>query len=246
MKNINNYLQNIVIPFFIAQASKNTQFILYDTQHKVLCAANNTLKRLNFKTQQEIIGKRMEDFNHAKTEFIKKMHSIFDQAMHDNRILNVLSIGGQLKPKHKNYHELIFQTLEPILDQNGEVIALLAKRYNHHEINLFNLVTHESITKIIDTQNNFVDSDPIESMSKREFEITYLLGNGLSQYQIASMLGISRSSVLKYISDRIVPKLNLATNDSQEIIKLAILLKIHSKIPKPLIPEQIILLNEKK
>jgi hypothetical protein len=143
-----------------------------------------------------------------------------------------------LSSPFKNYHELIFQVFEPIVDMHNNVVAVIAKKIPIINSNLFNLFFPEYKNELCN-----VGQALSEELSQREFEIVYLLSNGLSQYEIASKLGISRSTVLKTITDRILPKFNLAENDSKELIKLAIALGIQAKIPKSLATEQIIILN---
>lgn len=234
---MNNYLQNIVIPFYRAQAVKNISFIVYGLDEKVLVAAEDTIKRLNYKNAIEIQGKKFAEFNHIKPEFIPQMRNLFKQVVHAKQMLSILSVGGQLKPKYKNHHELILQVCEPILDLEQNVVAILMRKYEVNKSNLFYLFYPEYK---ISLQNEGMLT---ESLSKREFEILYLLSNGLSQYQIADKLGVSRSTVLKNITDRIMPKLNINNNDSSEIIRIAISLGIQSKIPKALVKEQLIVIH---
>ncbi|MFO0319511.1 MAG: LuxR C-terminal-related transcriptional regulator [Neisseriaceae bacterium] len=83
-----------------------------------------------------------------------------------------------------------------------------------------------------------------EQLTQREFEILYLLSNGLSQYEIANVLGVSRGTILKTIMDRILVKIDINENKSEKIIQKAMQLGIHGKIPRNLVEEQIIILED--
>ncbi len=227
------FLENIVKPYFLAQVTKGGNFILYDLDGKVILASRSVLDHLNYQSQGEIAGKSIADFGHIKQEMIAALKKLFCQAINERRTIAFIGIGGQVNPEYKNFHELVFQAYEPILDENNNPVAILARKIPTIDQNLIYIFFPELKVK----QN--VDIRKIEELTNREFEILYLLANGLSQYEIANKLKISRSTVLKTISDRIINKLGIYSNDSQEIIKRAIELGIHGKIPRSLVKDQI-------
>lgn len=231
-----NFLENTIIPYYRAQAKKEENFILYDLNLRVIVAADSVAKRLKYQSPAEIEGKTYQDFAHIKPELIPKLEELFTRVVKSKQVVTVLGIGGQLQPKYKNYHELILQNFEPILDPEQEVVAVLAKKLPTMERNLIHLLFPEF--KV----NLHHDPMAIESFTQREFEILYLLSNGFSQYEIAAKLGITRGTVMKTISDRILAKLSLNENNSLAILKMAITLGVHAKIPKSLVKEQLIVL----
>lgn len=235
---MNSFLEKIVIPYYQAQSANLGNFILYDSNRSVILAADSVLTKLKFKTQSDIRGKKFNDFNHIKPQFITKLEEIFDTCLEQKKPINFVGIGGQINPPNKHYHELIFQSYEPVLDNNGAAIAILAKKLPIIKTNLFNMFFPEYATPI-----EFFDKTLSDKLSSREFEIVYLLSNGLSQYDIARKLKISRSTVLKTLTEKIIPKLNLTIANSTELIRFAVLTEFHGKIPKSLIAEQLIILD---
>ena len=231
------FLSDIVIPFYQAQITSNLNFVLYSVDYTILIASNSVLKHLEFSSLNEIRNKKLTDFSHIKPEMLTKLQCIFKKVLQEKQAISFVGIGGQVKSKFKNYHELIFQRYEPIFDHEQNVVAVLAKKLPTINQNLFNLFLNKQ-----NTINN--NQELVDRFSTREFEILYLLSNGLSQYEIAEKLGVTRSTILKYLNDRILKKLCLNENNSENIIKAAITLGIHSKIPKTLIKEQIIVIQD--
>jgi DNA-binding CsgD family transcriptional regulator len=232
-----NYLNNIVIPFYTAQAHGKNNFILFDLNLKVLLASVGVLNRLSYNGQKDIIGKTYTDFNHLKPEYIPKLISIFKQCIKNKQTINFITLGGQIRPKYKNHHELIFQSYKPIFDNKQNVVAIVASKIPTINTNLFHIFFPKFQTQL---ENSGTIT---EKLAQREFEVFYLLSNGLSQYEIAKQLSISRNTVVKTISERILPK--LALNDNKELIKIAIALSIHGKVPKSLVDEQLIIIDSK-
>lgn len=235
---MHKYLTEVVIPYYQEQLSTGDNFVLYDISLKVLMASNTVLERLGYPAQNDIIGKNYSDFNHIKPELIAGLEKIFLRCLKTKQSINLVCIGGQIRPRFKNHHELIFQSYKPILDPTGQVIAVLAAKIPTINTNLFHLFYPSYISKLIKIAN------VTESLSTREFEVLYLLSNGLSQYEIATELNISRSTIVKTISERILPKLGLLENDSKELIMLAISLGIHGKIPKSMVAEQTLIIGQ--
>lgn len=233
---MSNFLQNIIIPFYQAQAIKQNNFILYDLNQKVLLASSSVIQHLQFDSQNDMKDKTFADFAHIKPEMITQLINIFVKVIKSKKKISFIGIGGSISPKFKNYHELIFQSFEPILDDKQNVVAVLAQKLPTVDQNLIYLFFPEF--KI-----NFLEnSQLIEQLTSREFEILYLLCNGFSQYETAAKLKISRSTVLKTISDRIISKLSILNNDSLEIIKIGISLGMQAKIPRSLVKEQIVII----
>jgi DNA-binding CsgD family transcriptional regulator len=230
-----NYLKNVVIPFYAAQVHKKNNFTLFDLNLKVLVASDGVIKRLNYANQKDILGKTYADFNHLKPEYIDKVIAIFKQCIKNKDTIHCITLGGQLRPKYKNHHEIIFQSYTPIFDDKQNIVAVLTSKIPTINANLFHIFFPKFKTQL---QNS---SDITEKLSKREFEVLYLLSNGLSQYEIAEQLSISRNTVVKTISERILPKFSL--NDSKNLINIAIALSIHAKVPKSLVDEQLIIIN---
>ena len=235
---MHNFLKDVVIPYYQAQSQQGNNFVIYDIQMKVLVASESVAKRLNFQSAREMVEKSYVDFKHIKPELLPQLKAIFNHCITNKITTHCVSIGGQLKPRFKNYHELIFQALEPIVDVDNNVIAILAKKLPVINSNLFHLFFPE-----YKAPSEIINQQITEELSEREFEIVYLSSNGLSQYEIADRLQISRSTVLKTITDRILPKSNLTESNSKELIKFAIALGIHTKIPKSLIKEQLIIIT---
>lgn len=235
---MNSFLEKIVVPYYQAQSANLGNFILYNSNRHVILASDSILTKLKFKTQTDISGKKLNDFNHIKPQFIIELEEIFDDCLRQKKPVNFVGIGGQITPPNKHCHELIFQSYEPVLDNNGTAIAILAKKLPIIKTNLFNLFFPEYASP-----TELFDKDLSEKLSSREFEIVYLLSNGLSQYDIARKLKISRSTVLKTLTEKIMPKFNLTRANSSKLIYLAILAGFHSKIPKTLIDEQLIIFD---
>ena len=235
---MNKFLEKVVIPFYQAQSASLGNFILYDINQLVVLAADTVLAKLNFKAQEEIHGKNFSNFNHIKPEFVLKLKEIFNRCLEQKKSINFIGIGGQINPPNKHFHELVFQSYEPILDNNKSVVAILAKKLPIISSNLFNLFFPEYTGQV-----ELLDKSLSEKLTSREFEIVYLLSNGLSQYEIAKKLQISRSTILKTLTEKIMPKFNLTIANSSKLICLAILAGFHSKIPKSLIAEQLIILG---
>ncbi|MFN8770274.1 MAG: response regulator transcription factor [Neisseriaceae bacterium] len=139
---------------------------------------------------------------------------------------------------YKNHYELIFQSYTPILNSDKEVVAVIATKLPIININFFNLFFPKLNSAKL--SNHLIT----EQLTQREFEILYLLSNGLSQYEIANVLGVSRGTILKTIMDRILVKIDINENKSEKIIQKAMQLGIHGKIPRNLVEEQIIILED--
>lgn len=233
---MNNYLKNIVVPFYQCQAQVDN-FVLYDLNKQVVLASQNVLERLKFKNEKQIIGKTFADFKHIKPEFINQLDQIFDLCVQTKQTINFVAIGGQLNSKHKNYHELIFQSYIPIFDSKQQMVAVLARKNPIAKSNLFDLLFPKVRTRL--NSNSLV----WDILTIREFQITYLLGSGMSQYQIATLLNITRSTVVKTINDRILPKFGINRNSTAELVQEVVAAKIHGKLPKGLVKEQILILD---
>jgi DNA-binding CsgD family transcriptional regulator len=231
-----NYLNDIVIPFYTAQIYDKNNFVLYDLNAKVLVASNGVIERLKYTNSKEIIGRAFSEFNHIKPEYLSKLSTTFNQCIEHKKRINIIALGGQIKPKYKNHHELIFQVYQPIFDLEQNVVAVLTSKIPTVNANLFNMFFPQYQVRLNDDENL------TEKLAKREFEVLYLLSNGLSQYEVAELLSISRNTVAKTISERILPKLSL--NSNEQLIKIAIMYSIHGKVPKSLVKEQLIIIAE--
>ncbi len=232
----NNFLLGIVIPYYEVQAQKDDHFILYNTNGEIILAAHLVLKHLEFNENNDIKGKTLLQLNHGTPKMVELINQLFTSVIKTKQTIKFLTIGGQKEPPFKNHHELVLQKFEPIIDDKNKVVAILACKLPLLESNLINLLLTDLKSK------SKLDNKIIETLSSREFEILYLLSHGISQYQIAKILGITRSTVAKIISDRIYNKFSLNNPNSEKLIALAIQHGFNSKVPKTLVEEQILII----
>ena len=231
------YLDDVILPYYMAQLNVLDNFILYDLEFKVLLVSPNTLMRLGFSTQEDIYLKTLKELEFIKPRMMDKLVQIFNSVVSNKKMTKFIGIGGQIKPLYKNHYEIILQSYTPILDPQNEVVAVIASKLPVIDRNLINLFFPCFKSDV--TNNHLVT----ESLTPREFEILYLLSSGFSQYEIAKIIKVSRGTVLKTLTDRILPKLGIDQNDTSAIVRKAKELGIYSKIPRSLVDEQIVIIN---
>lgn len=156
------------------------------------------------------------------------------------RFLNISTNNCQSSHLKRDLsHNIFFTTILPLFDTNGDVQGTITfgSPFKNTNVDLYHYLTGTL------KQTNQDAEKAIECLSPREFEIVYLLSKGMSQRDVAAILGISRGTVSKIITDNIYHKLGLDNHCCGAIIRKAITLDIDREVPKSLLKPQIIALN---
>jgi hypothetical protein len=236
---IDTYLQENIIPGFLPLVNQDINAILWSYKNTILCATNNYAKSLGFSSWQ-----KMQDLSFSNPdkniipilkscppdkalyaiEVFKKIAQLRQAVLARGLPINIILIH----PFNCTFKTHLLINFIPVFHPKGNVIAV---QMFMHSFTLFGIYDYLSgnnefnMPTIISNPNQL----PIP-LSARQHEILFLLIIGLSQYDIAEILNIGRSTVSKTILDTLCPRFNVHGN-TQNLIANALKSGMNKYIP---------------
>lgn len=246
------YLNKIVIPYFSGFIHQNIDTGLFTPDGIVIAAsvkgANNygvdrdELVGMSYHTMDlDFIAKicessAIEDLIGIANLFKKigKLNQIISQ---EKMVVNYIDVIP-----YKSHYSATIVTHLPIINPiTGNVIATQAIGNNFYLYGIVDYVNN------IHKEQNLVPLKPFVdkiNLSQRQHEVLFLLTVGLSQIEIAKVLGITRGSVSSIITHQLSNKLGLLNANTRKMVELAYEMGIDKYIPPSLYRPRVIILDD--
>ncbi|RTL12839.1 MAG: LuxR family transcriptional regulator [Neisseriaceae bacterium] len=208
MVQIQNYLENVVIANFIPLVEQKFFSSIINKQYEIVICTNYTAKAFGFNCWQEIremgiSSKKFNDPDLAKLIFKDSYNDQSKEMIHDHlyryfllqkyvltegkiiSYIDMLPYDNQLKS--------YMVTATPIIYEN----SIVGLQTFSTEISLFYFQKNLDLFSDSDYSNHKYFA--IKDLSNREYEVLFLLSNGLNQERIAQILGVTRNTIATII-----------------------------------------------
>lgn len=248
-----SFTENVLIPNFTHLIEQNIYSVLFDYNLEIVVCTNLSAQSLDLTNWREAKGLSFRNyadttiankiFGDLYTEqtskvlhkYARKIYAI-QQTVFSSK--NVISFIDLLPYGGKFISYLV--TYVPILHPSGEVIAIQSfatqSRFFSYQ---------EYLQLIVNNTNNSKHSNLLAPLTSRQYEIMFLLANGISPEQCAQILKISRSTVGNIIATQLCPKFGIPGSNTKLLMQLAIKHEYQKLIPPTLYRPYIVILDEK-
>lgn len=246
------YLDEIVIPYFSGFIHQNIDTGLFTPDGVIIASsikgANNygvdheELVGMSYYTMDlDFIAKICES---SEIEDLIGIASLFKKIGELNKIIakEKKAVNYIDVIPYKSHYSATIVTHIPIINPiTNNVIATQAIGNNFY---LYGIVDYiNSIHK----EQNLVPLKPFVAninLSPRQHEVLFLLTVGLSQLEIAKVLGITRGTVSSIITHQLSNKLGLLSTDTLKLVEMACNMGLDKYIPPSLYKPRIIILDD--
>jgi len=239
--NTENYIEKVIFPYFNGFLNQDLNMCLYDANGTVLAITGRSALRLGV-TPDKIIGM---SYDKVSPEIIEQMCTIHDPddvekilaackkitkinevVVVEKRIINYVDVIP-----YKNIYEASLVTQFPVFDTNNNVIAIQSLSTPFH---LYGIGDY--ISKLNNCKQLAISKAPEISidLSIRQHEILFLLLVGMSQTEIALILGIKRGTVSTIIGSQLCPKFGIHGSNTKLLLHKAKELNIEDYVPPSL------------
>lgn len=251
MNNDKEFLDKVVIPYFSGFIHQNIDTGLFTPDGIVIAAsvkgANNygvdhkELVGMSYHTMNlEFIAKicessEIEDLMGIANLF-KKIGKLNQIISLERKVINYIDVIP-----YKNHYSATIVTHLPIINPiTDNVVATQAIGNNFYLYGIVDYINN------IRKEQNLVPLKPFVeniNLSQRQHEVLFLLTVGLSQIEIAKVLGITRGTVSSIITHQLSNKLGLVNVDTRKLIELACNMGLDKYIPPSLYRPRVIILD---
>ena len=235
----NDFLQKVIIPFFMGTIDKNIISTVHDVDGKIILMTNLHARLWGYRNYKELVGKTMFQLEKVDDhlEIITQIDQIRQRVLQEEKTITYMNFFP-----YNNCIAMLFCYHFPIFAPNGQVVAT---RILGEQASLFN--------HAVEVNQHFRPEDTCLAqvrlasksikLTKREQEILYLLVIGFSQNDAADYLGITRGTLVKTISAKICPKFDIAGSNTKLLIKKVIKSKYFDNIPRSLLKPKVVLIE---
>lgn len=220
------FLEKFIIPYHYHSAMNNSlRFGVRDNQERIVICSNDYAHDLGFKNFNEAMFKR-PDYDYERQVGTPEHFAI--QMNHLN------STKRSFNYIYKNNSDnMLYTTLtEPVFNLGGEIIGkkeidIKLKLVSHREI-----IEHhfKKFDLAVATNENMINNKI--QLNEKEEMVLFMLIAGYTQNEIGDFLKVSRSYILKLISEQLCIKFSLNIVSTKLLIDTAINLGYANMIPK--------------
>ncbi|AUR51697.1 helix-turn-helix transcriptional regulator [Aquella oligotrophica] len=248
------FINNVVIPSITGLLTAPIDITLYDTNGKVITASDLAVHNLGLSKKEEILGLSYKD---ADSKLIKSLCSTIEEDLDDllrmaQKIhkLQQISITKKIAlsyvdiiPYNNSFEAMLINNL-PICAPNGEVVALQATATKYKLFGIYDYLKqmYNSIEKTYEYKITKGSQLPIK-LSKREHEILFILMAGISQYEAAQFLNITRGTVSKLLTDKLCPKFGVHGSNTKLLVEKAKKLQLDKFMPASFFRPKVIIMD---
>lgn len=226
-QNINDsedFFSKVVVPAYWGLAGTGVRFGISDLNERLIICSDNYAQEVGFKNFKSAMN-RMPGVDYPRYGGEASHFEIQrDFLIKHKRPFNYIC-------KYKNSGKLYITTTEPVLDVNGELIG---KREFDNEFKLFR--HRELVERFFNRYDiNVVALEDIKesvNLTEKEEVVLFMLIAGYSQYEIAELMGISRTYVLKIIAEGLCIKFDMSLISTKLLVDKALSLGYGNFIPE--------------
>ena len=246
-----NYLQRFIDANFIQLVDEKIYCTIYDFNHQIVACTNQSAQSIGYNSWQDLVGITFSKFDDAilAKHFFKDAYNEKTQEIIHTHVKRIYQIQKFVLTKHKvvsffdllpynNVFKSYLITYVPIYHKSNEVLGINSFAIEARFLN-FQEYMNTSSTTIPEINHSIM-----EKLSIREQEIMFLLANGVTQEQIAQILGISRSTVATIIANQLCTKFGISGSSTQLLTKIAIKNGYYQNLPHSLWRPIVIILDE--
>jgi len=250
---INQYINNVVLPSFSGFMDSEIDTALFNQEGIIIGCTPIGAANLGLKIE-DVMGMSYKTLD---TKFIKKICKLTDKYNAED-ILSLFKTLGKIHDivvKHKtiiNYIDIIpysgyysatLVTQIPIFyPENGTVIATQSFGSKHH---LYGMIDY--INKLNEEYNDELPTLTIPenslNLTSRQHEVLFLLLAGLSQSEVATVLGVSRGTVSTIVAYQLNHKFGILHGTTNDLLEKARQYNLHKYIPQSLYKPKVIILD---
>lgn len=246
------YLQNIVKPYFQTAINKSLYSAIVDFRYQTLFCTNQSARSIGLLLGEDALATGYKYY--ARTDlgqwyFGKWYNDKSANVMHHyaRKILRiqqyVFKTGHPASfidslPYDRGIRSYLM-TFIPIFDEVENVVAIQSIALNYRLAGY-----HEYIQNILE-QNKAQVYTPQIKLSKREEEVLFLLICGITQEQIADILEVKRETVASIIRNQLRVKFALPIASTKLVVETALSYGFPFSIPESLWRPSVIILEEK-
>jgi len=248
--NKHDYIYNTIIPYFKTFVSQDIDAVIYDTEGCVVAATKKTAALLGFENETDLIGL---SYKAASYEMIQNICNVTNPAEIEQIIYNchtiaklndIVVVERRLVNyvdvvRYKNVYDTILVNHFPLFDTVGNVVATQAMGNTFYFFGFLDFISQLNTNPLSVSHAKL----PIH-LSEREHETLFLILNGFSQTDIASFLGVTRSTISSIISNQLSPKFGFYGANSKLLIAKAQKLGLQNYIPPSLYHPRIMVLDQ--
>lgn len=246
------YIQTIVRPYFQTCIAEPMYAFIMDFRYETVMATNKTASSVGLTHWDETIGtsykyySRLDlatwyfgpRYNHKTATAIHHYaRKIFRIQQYVFKTGHPASFIDSL-PYDKGIRSYLV-TYIPVFNSNGNVIAIQSVALDYRLAGY-----HEYIKNILEQRKTAKSVFNIK-LAKREEEVLFLLTCGITQEQIAEILGIKRDTVAAIIKNQLCVKFSLSVVNTKLLIETALSYGFPFSIPESLWRPSVIILEEK-
>lgn len=248
------FINSVVIPSITGSLTAPIDLTLYDTEGKVILLSELAIHNLGLSKKEEVIGLSYKD---ADSKLVRSLCNTTEEDVEDLLLmaqkihkLQQISITKKIALSHvdiipyNNTFEAMLINNLPICAPDGEVVALQAIATKYKLFGLYDYLKqmHNSIEKPYEYKITKGTQLPIK-LSKREHEILFILMAGISQYEAAQFLNITRGTVSKILTDKICPKFGVHGSNTKLLVEKAKKLQLDKFMPASFFRPNVIIMD---
>ncbi len=245
------YLQNIVKPYFQTAISKSLYSVIVDFRYQTIFCTDQSARSVGLLNNEDATSTSYKYY--ARTDlgqwyFGKWYNDKSANVMHRyaRKIFRiqqyVFKTGNPASFVDSLPYDLgilsYLVTFTPIFNEDGNVVALQSIALNYRLSGY-----HEYIQNILEQKKARVDTPQIK-LSKREEEVLFLLICGSTQEQIASILEVKRETIASIIRNQLRVKFALPVSSTKLVIETALSYGFPFSIPESLWRPSVIILED--
>lgn len=219
---LDDYIKNTLLPAIKPLQDQHEKIGLFDYAGRVVFTTNDLLETFSIKDRSVVIGKKITEIEPSHE--VKKLLDISEQQLQEYLLEYQNIVMSVIQQRHSIRTASICQWFEkltivesvflPLFASQGQVAGVLEIDYPKSNFSALEFLTStNSINK-----NNHHNSK-IKPLSSRQQEVLFLILNGYSEYDVANLLNISRSTVKSIINYQLLNK--FAVNTREELIRQA-------------------------
>lgn len=171
-----------------------------------------------------------------KDEYYNQLTNIYD-SVYKSKVKKTLLCNRI--DKRGNQYTCQFNIF-PLFDTDGQLLGTYTVSWH---VNPLKILRH--FDSIVENKSIMIDLNGIDLiLTIREIEIIFLLLYKFSQYEIASILNVSRGTIQKNIENKLYSKFGITTHKLSDLIKKAKLYNLGSYFPPTLLQNKVIELDD--
>ncbi len=245
---LNQYVQNNFIHLLDAKIFSS----IYDSSSAFVICTTRSANYVGNATWEEGLGLSMKDYADEKllkkffkdayneqtkdeiTLHLKRIYEIQQFVINEHKVVSFFD----LLPWNNTFKSFLV-TYIPIYHTNKQVIGMQSFSVDSRFLSFQEHMNFEKAEVV-----SHKDYQTEKSLTPRELEIMFLLANGVTQEQIAQILGISRGTVAAIIGNQLCVKFGIPGSSTKLLAQVAIKNGYYQYVPRTLWKPSVIILEE--